>query len=127
MDSIARRFSRDESVEYTHDVAGCDDAGRSAYRVRSISEEASDRIFPKAGGPVSLIHAFQQPEVSMPEVRVVFTRAPNQEPVVSRRGSMLFVDFQDRGVAAAAPPAFPNAGAGEEAIDRTWMGLSRRR
>jgi type IV pilus assembly protein PilQ len=31
-------------------------------------------------------------------------------PVVSRRGSMLFVDFEDMGVAAAAPPAFPNAG-----------------
>jgi type IV pilus secretin PilQ/predicted competence protein len=75
-----------------------------------ISHEASDRIFPKAGGPISLIHAFQQPEVATPEVRVVFTRAPNQEPVLTRRGSMLFVDFQDLGVAAAPPPAFPDAG-----------------
>ncbi len=75
-----------------------------------ISDEASDRIFPKSGGPVSLIHAFQQPEVAVPEVRVVFTRAPNLEPVVSRRGSMLFVDFEDVGIAAAPPPAFPNAG-----------------
>jgi len=75
-----------------------------------ISAEASDRIFPKAGGPISLIHAFQQPDVDVPEVRVVFTRAPNLTPVVSRRGSMLFVDFEDVGIAAAPPPAFPAAG-----------------
>ena len=104
----------DESVEYTTTSPDATTLDVSITNAR-ISEEASDRIFPKAGGPVSLIHAFQQPEVSVPEVRVVFTRAPNQEPVVSRRGSMLFVDFQDEGVAAAAPPAFPNAGADEEA------------
>ena len=79
-----------------------------------ISQEASDRIFPKAGGPISLIHAFQQPDVETPEVRVVFTRAPNQTPVVSRRGSMLFVDFEDIGVAAAPPPAFPNVGVSDD-------------
>lgn len=73
----------------------------------TISVEASDRIFPKPGGPISLIHAFQQPEVATPEVRVVFTRAPDLEPAVVRRGSMLFVEFRDIGVAAAAPPAFP--------------------
>jgi type IV pilus assembly protein PilQ len=84
-----------------------------------ISKEASDRIFPSAGGPISLIHAFQQPDVEVSEVRVVFTRAPNQEPVVSRRGSMLFVDFEDLGVAAAPPPAFPNAGSTDD--DRVEM------
>ena len=76
----------------------------------TIDIDASDRIFPKAGGPISLIHAFQQPDVESAEVRVVFTRAPGLEPVVSRRGSMLFVDFEDVGIAAAPPPAFPNAG-----------------
>jgi type IV pilus secretin PilQ/predicted competence protein len=81
-----------------------------------ISNEASDRIFPKSGGPVSLIHAFQQPDVEMPEVRVVFTRAPDQAPVMTRRGSMLFVDFEDLGVAAAAPPAFPEAGADDPSV-----------
>ncbi|MBK7947714.1 MAG: type IV pilus secretin PilQ [Deltaproteobacteria bacterium] len=75
-----------------------------------ISEEASDRLFPEQGGPVSMIRAFQQPDVKTPEVRVVFTRAPNQQPVLSTPGSTLFVDFEDLGVAAAAPPAFPNAG-----------------
>jgi len=79
-----------------------------------ISKDASDRIFPAAGGPISLIHAFQQPDVEVPEVRVVFTRAPNLTPVISRRGSMLFVDFEDMGVAAAPPPAFPNAGMNED-------------
>jgi type IV pilus secretin PilQ/predicted competence protein len=79
-----------------------------------ISEQASDRIFPEAGGPVSLIHVFQQPDVEVSEVRVVFTRAPGLEPVVSRRGSMLFVDFEDMGVAAAPPPAFPDAGSVDE-------------
>ncbi|HEB90161.1 MAG TPA: type IV pilus secretin family protein [Deltaproteobacteria bacterium] len=79
-----------------------------------ISKEASDRIFPKAGGPISMIRAFQQPDVAEPEVRVVFTRAPNLQPVISRRGSMLFVDFEDVGVAAAPPPAFPNAGMEDE-------------
>jgi type IV pilus secretin PilQ/predicted competence protein len=79
-----------------------------------ISEEASDRIFPKAGGPVSLIHAFQQPEVEIPEVRVVFTRAPGQAPRMERRGSMLFIEFEDLGVAAAPPPAFPEVGGAVE-------------
>ena len=64
-----------------------------------------------------MIHAFQQPEVEVPEVRVVFTRAPNQEPVISRRGSMLFVEFQDMGT--AAPPAFPNAGGPVEPVGLT--------
>lgn len=99
----------DDAVDYT---TSSPDPTTFVVSIRNanISEQASDRIFPKAGGPVSLIHAFQQPEVEVPEVRVVFTRAPSQQPVVSRRGSMLFVDFEDRGVAAAPPPAFPNAG-----------------
>lgn len=71
-----------------------------------ISDEASDRLFPEQGGPVSMIQAFQQPDLASPEVRVVFTRAPGQKPVFSTRGSTLFVDFEDMGVAAAAPPAF---------------------
>jgi len=87
----------------------------------AISEEASDRIFPKPGGPISLIHAFQQPEVATPEVRVVFTRAPDLEPSVVRRGSMLFVEFRDTGVAAAAPPAFPQQDADGGAAAATAM------
>ncbi|MEO2168243.1 MAG: hypothetical protein ABGY42_09020, partial [bacterium] len=103
----------DETVAYTMSAPDATTVIVSIPNAR-ISQAASDRIFPKSGGPVSLIHAFQQPEVSTPEVRVVFTRAPNQERVISRRGSMLFVDFEDLGVAAAGPPAFPNAGAEED-------------
>ncbi len=85
------------------------DPGTLVVRIAnaSISAEASDRLFPEQGGPVSMIHAFQQPDVEVPEVRVVFTRAPNQKPVFSTHGSTLFVDFEDMGVAAASPPAFP--------------------
>jgi type IV pilus assembly protein PilQ len=87
------------------------DPGTLVVRIAnaSISTEASDRLFPEQGGPVSMIHAFQQPDVAMPEVRVVFTRAPDQKPVFSTHGSTLFVDFEDMGVAAASPPAFPGA------------------
>jgi len=108
----------DDTLAYT---TSSPDAGTFVISIlgAQISEEASDRIYPSQGGPVSMIHAFQQPEVETPEVRVVFTRAPNQEPAVSRRGSMLFVDFEDMGIAAAAPPAFPNAGAAEESAPIT--------
>jgi len=78
-----------------------------------ISEQASDKLFPEQGGPVSMIQAFQQPDVSVPEVRVVFTRAAGQKPALSTHASTLFVDFDDLGVAAAAPPAFPGSGDGQ--------------
>ncbi len=95
----------DDSVTYT---TSAPDAVTWVVRLphAHISEAASDRIFPNPGGPVSLIHAFQQPEVEVPEVRVVFTRAPGQVPKLERRGSMVFVEFEDNGVAAAPPPAF---------------------
>lgn len=105
----------DEAVTYT---TTSPDATTLVVRIpdATISDEASDRIFPQAGGPISLIHAFQQPDLETPEVRVVFTRAPNQAPVVTRRGSMLFVDFQDMGVAAAPPPGFKDVGEDETAV-----------
>ncbi len=73
----------------------------------TISPEVAGRIRGQAGGPVSLVTIFEQPEVEGNEVRVVVTRAPDQEPLISRRGSLLFIDFEHLGVAAAAPPAFP--------------------
>ena len=75
----------DEAVSYTTSAVDPTTLVVSIQNAQ-ISDEASDRIFPKSGGPISMIHAFQQPEVAVPEVRVVFTRAPNQQPVVSRRG-----------------------------------------
>ncbi len=76
-----------------------------------IPREAEGRITPQPGGPVSLITAFQQPEVQVPEVRVVMKRAADLAPEISRRGEILFVDFPNTGLAAAAPPAFPGTSA----------------
>jgi hypothetical protein len=72
-----------------------------------IAPEAAGRIRGKSGGPVSLITIFEQPDVEGGEVRLVVTRASGQEPLISRRGSLLFIDFEHLGVAAAPPPAFP--------------------
>ena len=73
----------------------------------SISPQVAGRIRGVSGGPVSLVTIFEQPDVDSSEVRLVVTRAPNQKPLISRRGGLLFVDFEHLGVAAAAPPAFP--------------------
>jgi type IV pilus assembly protein PilQ len=70
-----------------------------------IDPEAAVRITPEAGGPVSLVTAFDQPEMEEPEVRLVVQRAANLEPQISRRGSLLIVDFPHTGNMAAAPPA----------------------
>ena len=72
----------------------------------TISPQVAGRIRGEKGGPVSLVTIFEQPDVDSNEVRLVVTRAPNQKPLISRRGSLLFVDFEHLGVAAAAPPAF---------------------
>jgi hypothetical protein len=69
-----------------------------------IDPEAAVRIAPEASGPVSLVTAFEQPDVETSEVRVVVKRAANLAPQVSRRGSLLFVDFPHTGAAAATPP-----------------------
>ncbi|MDP6980161.1 MAG: type IV pilus secretin PilQ [Myxococcota bacterium] len=73
----------------------------------TISPQVAGRIRGQSGGPVSLVTIFEQPEVARSEVRVVVTRASDQEPQISRRGALLFIDFEHLGLAAAAPPAFP--------------------
>jgi len=70
-----------------------------------IDPEAAVRIAPEVGGPVSLVTSFDQPDVKKPEARVVVKRAPGLQPEISRRGSLLFVDFANAGV-AATPPIF---------------------
>jgi len=70
-----------------------------------IDPEAAVRITPEPGGPVSLVTAFDQPEMAEPEVRLVVQRAANLEPQISRRGSLLIVDFPHTGAMAAATPA----------------------
>jgi type IV pilus assembly protein PilQ len=69
-----------------------------------IDPEAAVRITPEAPGPVSLVTAFEQPELEVPEVRLVVQRAPNLKPEITRRGSLLIVDFPRTGEIAAAPP-----------------------
>ena len=70
-----------------------------------IDPEAAVRITPEPGGPVSLVTAFDQPEMEEPEVRLVVQRAANLEPQISRRGSLLIIDFPHTGGMAVAPPA----------------------
>jgi type IV pilus assembly protein PilQ len=70
-----------------------------------IDPEAAVRITPEPGGPVSLVTAFDQPDMEEPEVRLVVQRAANLEPEISRRGSLLIIDFPHTGGMAVAPPA----------------------
>jgi type IV pilus assembly protein PilQ len=71
-----------------------------------IDPEAAVRIAPDAGGPVSLVTAFDQPDVRTPEVRVVVKRAANLKPEVNRRGSLLVMDFPRNGQMATPPPVY---------------------
>ena len=69
-----------------------------------IDTEAAVRITPEPGGPVSLVTAFEQPESNGAEVRVVLKHAEGLEPVISREGSVVLVDFPRDGSVAATPP-----------------------
>jgi type IV pilus assembly protein PilQ len=75
-----------------------------------IDPEAAIRIAPDPGGPVSLVTAFDQPDVSVPEVRVVVKRAVDLKPEVSRRGALLVLDFPRSGGLAATPPILTERG-----------------
>ena len=68
-----------------------------------LEPEAAVRIAPEAPGPVSLVTAFEQPDVKTPEVRVVMKRAPNLKPAVTREGAILVVEFPHTGEAARPP------------------------
>jgi type IV pilus assembly protein PilQ len=70
----------------------------------AIDPEAAVRITPEAGGPVSLVTAFAQPDTKTSEVRVVVKRAAGLKPEISRRGALLVVDFPRTGAVAATPP-----------------------
>jgi type IV pilus assembly protein PilQ len=68
-----------------------------------LAPEAAVRIAPEAAGPVSLVTAFDQPDVKSPEVRVVMKRASNLKPAVTREGTALVVAFPRDGEAAKPP------------------------
>jgi type IV pilus assembly protein PilQ len=69
----------------------------------TIDPQAAVRMAPEDGGSISLVTAFQQPDVATPEVRVVVKHAPGLEPAVSQQGTVLWLDFP-RGAAAAPLP-----------------------
>ncbi|MCH2171169.1 type IV pilus secretin PilQ [Myxococcota bacterium] len=69
-----------------------------------ISHGEEVRIAPEQSGPVSLVTAFQQPDVSGSEVRVVIKRASNAVPRIERVGSQLLFEFPRAGEIASPPP-----------------------
>jgi type IV pilus assembly protein PilQ len=103
------------------------DAETFVVRIKgaTIDEAAEVRIAPENPGSVSLVTAFDQPEQSTPEVRVVITRAAGVKPSVSQDGAMLVLDFANTAKAAAVPvmkaePSEPivTAGAKAEAAEQ---------
>jgi len=58
-----------------------------------MSEEARASIVTREGGPLSLISAFEQPEVDPSEVRVVVKRTAHLTPEISTVGSSLIIEF----------------------------------
>jgi type IV pilus secretin PilQ/predicted competence protein len=58
-----------------------------------IDDAAAVRLIPPSGGPVSLVTSFQQPDMEMPEVRVVVTRSGDATPEARQQGPLLMVDF----------------------------------
>jgi type IV pilus assembly protein PilQ len=69
-----------------------------------LQPQLDPRIAPEPGGPISLVTAFEQPEMEVPEVRIVVERAAGLEPVVTRQGSLMVIEFPRQGGVAATPP-----------------------
>jgi len=76
-----------------------------------IQPDAAVRLTPEQPGVVSMVAAFEQPELATPEVRVVVERAPGAKPVVSQHGTMLMLEFVSEGAAAEPVPVMAGAGA----------------
>ena len=64
-----------------------------------MAKGAEGRIATREGGPLSLISAFQQPEVEPSEVRIVVKRTADLVPQVVAAGSNLRVEFALEGSA----------------------------
>jgi type IV pilus assembly protein PilQ len=69
----------------------------------AIDPSAQVRIAPESPAVVSLVTAFEQPEMEVPEVRVVITRAEGVKPSVRQEGAMLVVDFANTAKADPVP------------------------
>jgi len=70
----------------------------------SLDEDAEVHIAPDPGGSISLVTAFEQPDVAHPEVRIVILRADGLAPEITQEGGMLFLDFPRTGDVAAGLP-----------------------
>jgi type IV pilus assembly protein PilQ len=89
----------------------------------SIDPDAAIRVAPEKPRAVSLVTAFQQPDATPAEVRVVVRRAKGLAPDVHREGSMLFLDFARSGdVAAGLPMMSGDATAAALAADASAEG-----
>jgi len=93
----------DRPLEY---VVYKPDAGTVVVSVPGarLQPQLDPRIAPEPGGPVSLVTAFEQPEMAVPEVRIVVERAAGLEPEVTRQGSLMIIEFPRKGSVAATPP-----------------------
>ncbi len=80
----------------------------------TIDPDAAIRVAPEKPGVISLVTAFQQPDVSPSEVRVVVQRAKGVKPDVRREGTTLLLDWKRSGDVAAGLPMQKGAGAGGE-------------
>src|SRR5262249_5099400 len=106
----------DRPVDYVVHEPDADTVVLSVAKAR-LQPRLDPRIAPAPGGPVSLVTAFEQPEMKVPEVRVVVERAAHLEPQVRREGSLVVIEFPHAGGVAATPPVLdhPPAGAAETA------------
>jgi len=77
-----------------------------------LQPQLDPRIAPEPGGPVSLVTAFEQPEMEVPEVRIVVERAENLAPEVTRQGSLVVIEFPRNGAVAQTPPVLTSLPAG---------------
>src|SRR5262249_38904286 len=82
----------DRPVDYVVHEPDADTVVVSVAKAR-LQPRLDPRIAPTPGGPVSLVTAFEQPEMKVPEVRVVVERAANLEPQVRREGSLVVIEF----------------------------------
>ena len=98
----------DRPVDYVVHQPDADTVVVSVAHAR-LQPTLDPRIAPAPGGPVSLVTAFEQPEMDVPEVRVVVERAANLEPQVRREGSLVLIEFPHGGAVAATPPVLASA------------------
>ncbi len=79
-----------------------------------LQPQLDPRIAPAPGGPVSLVTAFEQPEMEVPEVRIVVERAAGLAPEVTREGSLVVIEFPRNGAVAPTPPVVASVPEGAE-------------